>query len=50
VREAVAGALREAGVLARELTSEAPSLEMFYLTTIEADDPAAAAGARRDDQ
>jgi ABC-2 type transport system ATP-binding protein len=49
IREAVAGALREAGVLARELTTEATSLEQFYLKTIEEDDPAAAAGARRNE-
>lgn len=53
VREAIAGALREAGVLARELTTEIPSLEQFYLKTIEEDDPAAAAAvetSRREDQ
>jgi hypothetical protein len=51
VREAVAGALRQAGVLARELTAEVASLEQFYLKTIEADDPAAASttGAGRAD-
>lgn len=48
IREGVAGALRNAGVLARELTTEAASLEHFYLKTIEADDPAAAAGSAQD--
>jgi ABC-2 type transport system ATP-binding protein len=48
VRETVAGALRSAGVLCRELTTEAGTLEQVYLKVIESDDPAAAAGSERE--
>lgn len=48
VREAVAEGLRGAGVLCRELTMEAGTLEQVYLKVIESEDPAAAAGAERE--
>ena len=45
IRERVATALSDSGVLVRELATEAASLEQFYLKTIEEDDPAAAHAA-----